>query len=124
MLNYQRYRKTTMAKLPDTSKLTAKEIQALEAMLAKAGTSIAALANKSPLADPAYKAKCLALRPEFEKLAQEKGVTLAHIFTATDKVPTTFKDPATGAVYLGRGKKPAWLVGKETEYEVRTNGQG
>jgi hypothetical protein len=42
-----------MAKLPDTSKLSAKEQAALDALLAKAGTSIAALASngKSPMAD-------------------------------------------------------------------------
>lgn len=110
-----------MTKKLDTSKLSAKEVQALEAMLAKAGTSIAGLTNKSPLSDPAYKAKCLAFRAEFEQLARDKGVTLAHIFTATDKVPTTYKHPTTGETYLGRGKKPAWLAGHEAEYEVRPN---
>ncbi len=110
-----------MAKLPDTTKLSPKEQKALEELLGKAGTSIAGLSSKSPLSDPAYRKRCLDLRPKFEAMAVEEGVTLAHIFTASDKPVTTYRHPTTGEVYSGRGKKPTWLVGKETEYQVRAN---
>ena len=112
-----------MAKLPDISKLSDKDQKALDALLAKAGTSVAQLASngKSPMADPAYRAKCLALRPTFEAMAVKEGVTLAHIFTASDKAPVSYRCPSTGDVYSGRGKKPTWLKGHEADYLVKAN---
>lgn len=109
-----------MAKLPDVSKLSAKDQKALDDLLAKAGTSLTALTSngKSPLSDPSYRKKCLELRPQFEAKAREHGVTLAHIFTASDKPTVSYRDPQTGSVYSGRGKKPSWLKGHESEYEV------
>ena len=56
------------------------------------------------LSNPAYRQKCLELRPKFEELARKEGVTLAHIFTAT---------PETGQRYSGRGKKPAYREGSK-----------
>jgi hypothetical protein len=115
---------TRMAKLPDMTKLSAKDQEALAALLAKAGTSIAALSTNgkvSPLSDPDYVAKCIALRPELEKYCVDRGVTLGHVFTASDKPRKVYKDPATGKVYESKGKKPEWLKGNEDKYEVRSN---
>jgi hypothetical protein len=111
-----------MVKLPDTTKLSAKEQKALDELLAKAGTSIAALASngKSPMSDPAYRQKCIALRPTLEQTCIEHGVTLAHVFTASNKPAKQYRDPASGAVY-SKGKKPSWLKGHEAEYLVRSN---
>lgn len=111
-----------MAKLPDTTKLSAKEQASLDALLAKAGTSIAALSSngKSPMSDPAYRDKCIALRPHLEETCKDHGVTLAHVFTASTKPPKTYRNPTSGETYSGRGKHPAWLKGHETEFEVKS----
>jgi H-NS histone family len=112
-----------MAKLPDVTKLSAKDQKALDDLLAKAGTSLTALTSngKSPLSDPAYRKKCLELRPQFEAKAKEQGVTLAHIFTASEKPTVSYRNPDTGGTYSGRGKKPSWLKGHQAEYQIRAN---
>ena len=98
----------------DISKLSPKEQKALGKLLNKGGTSIAAVTGKSALSDPAaYRQKCLALRPKFEELARKEGVTLAHIFTATNKPVKTYKHPETGQRHSGRGKKPAYREGSK-----------
>src|ERR1039458_278351 len=83
----------------DLSKLDQKEQTAFNAMLAKMGHSVAALSGKAAMSDPVYRQKCLSLKPEFERMAHEKGVTLAHIFTASDKPVKTYKNPTTGETY-------------------------
>ena len=69
------------------------------------------------LSNPAYRQKCLELRPKFEEMARKKGVTLAHIFAATEKPVKTYKHPETGQRYSGRGKKPV-----EREYREGSKG--
>ena len=71
------------------------------------------LAKLNNLSNPAYRQKCLKLRPKFEELARKEGVTLAHIFTATNKPVKTYKHPETGQRYSGRGKKPAYREGSK-----------
>lgn len=107
----------------DVTKLSDKDQKALDALLAKAGTSVTALTRngRSALSDPAYRKKCLELRPQFEAKAREHGVTLAHIFTASDKPAVSYRNPDTDDTYSGRGKKPSWLKGHETEYQIRAN---
>ncbi len=110
-----------MAKLPDTTKLSPKEQKALDDLLAKAGTSLLAMASngKSPMSDPAYRDRCIALRPTLEETCKDHGVTLAHVFTASTKPAKMYRNPTSGETYSGRGKKPGWLKGHETEFEVR-----
>jgi hypothetical protein len=110
-----------MAKL-DISKLSPKEQKDLNKLLRKAGSSIAAVTGKSALSDPAYRQKCLKLRPKFEEMARKEGVTLAHIFTATEKPVKTYKHPETGQTYSGKGKKPDWLKGREEDYREGSKG--
>jgi hypothetical protein len=59
----------------DISKYSPKELEKLNKL------------NKlNNLSNPAYRQKCLKLRPKFEELARKEGVTLKHIFTATPPV--------------------------------------
>ena len=62
------------------------------------------------LSNPAYRQKCLELRPKFEEMARKKGVTLAHIFAATEK---PVNNPEPGQRYSSRGKKPAYREGSK-----------
>jgi DNA-binding protein H-NS len=48
-------------------------------------------------------------------------VTLAYVFTASDKPASQYCNPATGDVCSGRGMKPTWLKGYEAEYQVKAN---
>ncbi len=63
-------------------------------------------------------------REELEVYCQKKyGMTLAQIFTASDKAPKApkqYKNPDNGSVYTysGRGKLPAWV---KPEYEIKAN---
>lgn len=102
-----------MAKL-DVSKLEAKERAQLEALLAKTGTSIAAVSGKNPLSDPAYRKKCKDLREQFTKTAMDHGVTFEHVISVAGKI---YENPTTGEVYM-KGKKPKWLEGNEVKYLV------
>jgi hypothetical protein len=72
-------------KSPDISKYSPKELEKLNKL--------------NNLSNPAYRQKCLKLRPKFEELARKEGVTLKHIFTATP--------------YSGRGKKRAYREGSK-----------
>ena len=63
--------------------------------------------------NPAYRQKCLELRPKFEEMARKKGVTLAHIFAATEKPVKTYKHPEPGQRYSSRSKKPAYREGSK-----------
>jgi hypothetical protein len=85
----------------DLEKLDAKERQTFEAMLAKMGTSAVALSGKNPLVDPAYRAKCKALRSEFETLAKSKSVALEDVFVT--------KMYINGDKVFTKGKPPEWL---------------
>jgi DNA-binding protein H-NS len=70
-------------------------------------------------------------KEELEVYCQKKyGVSLAVIFTASDKAPKPsrqFKNPADGSVYTysGRGKVPGWLKGSDgkpnLELEILSN---
>ena len=74
--------------------------QAKQAKQAKLDISkYSPLAKLNNLSNPAYRQKCLELRPKFEELARTEGVTLKHIFTA--------------APYSGRGKKRAYREGSK-----------
>ena len=98
----------------DISKYSPKELEKLNKMLSKGGSSIAAITGKSASSNPAaYRQKCLELHAKFEELARKEGVTLAHIFTATDKPVKTYKHPETGQKHSGRGKKPAYREGSK-----------
>ena len=63
-------------------------------------------------------------RAELEVYCQKKyNMTLAQIFTATDKAPTApkqYKNPENGSVYTysGRGKLPGWV---KPEHEIKAN---
>lgn len=64
--------------------------------------------------------KGMEARKDVEAYCLKKhGLSLQAIFTASDKVPVTYKDPATGKTYAGRGKRPSWLAGHEAEYVVQ-----
>ncbi|KYK47672.1 hypothetical protein A1D31_30110 [Bradyrhizobium liaoningense] len=73
-------------------------------------------------------AKAIKAKEELEGYCQKKyGLTLAQIFTASDKPPSerkTYKNPTTGETwtYSGRGKVAAWAKGRDgkpnPEYEV------
>ena len=59
------------------------------------------------------------VRRELEKHCQDKyGMKLSDIFTATDRPLRQYKNPETGETYSSKGKKPAWLKGKEKDYLV------
>lgn len=51
---------------------------------------------------------------------KKHGMTLAMIFTATDKAPKSYRSP-TGETWHGKGKKPEWLKGHEAQY-LEANG--
>ena len=65
------------------------------------------------LSNPAYRQKCLELRPKFEEMARKKGVTLAHIFAATEKPVKIYKHPEPRQRYSSRSKKPAYREGSK-----------
>lgn len=63
-------------------------------------------------------------RAELEVYCQEKyNMTLAQIFTATNRAPKPskqYRNPSDGTVYTysGRGKLPGWV---KPEFEVQAN---
>lgn len=79
--------------------------------------------KRSPLNDPTYRNKCIALRIKYKKLAIQDGVTLGHIVNATDKPVKVYKNPITGQTWCSRGKMPNWLKGHLEEYLVKTSGK-
>ena len=85
----------------DLEVLDDKERKVFETMLAKMGTSVVALTGKNPLADPTYRAKCKALRSEFETMAKSKGVALEDVFVT--------KMYINGDKVFTKGKPPEWL---------------
>ena len=87
----------------DLTKLTPEERRMFEGLAAKAG------ANVSSLSDREYRIKCLAMRPEFERMATEQGVTLDHISASRG---TWYRHPETGQTY-SKGKTPDWLPENE-----------
>jgi hypothetical protein len=87
----------------DLEALDDKERRTFEAMLAKMGTSVVALSGMNPLADPTYRAKCKALRSEFETIAKSKGVALDDVFVT--------KMYINGDKVFIKGKPPKWLEG-------------
>lgn len=34
------------------------------------------------------------------------------------KIPAKYRDPATGAVWSGRGKTPRWVIGDKAQYAI------
>ena len=64
------------------------------------------------LSNPAYRQKCLELRPKFEELARKEGVTLKHIFTAT-----RYSGRGTKRTYR-KGSKGTWPSLKATPEEA------
>jgi hypothetical protein len=96
-----------MAASIDLDKLDAKERKVFEDMLAKMGTSYVALSGGNPLADPAYRAKCKALRSEFETMAKNKGVALEDVFVT--------KMYINGDKVFTKGKPPKWLEDCKTD---------
>src|SRR4051812_46890728 len=75
--------------------------------------------------------KAIAAKVELEEYCQKKyGLTLAQVFTASDKPPSErkqYKHPENGSLYSysGRGKVPGWLKGSDgkpnAQYEVKSN---
>ena len=96
-----------MAKV-DLSKLDPKERQQLDALLAKTGTSAAALSGGHPFSEQSYRRKCKELRSRFEKAAREEGATLEHVIAVSGKI---YQNPDTKEVYV-KGKKPKWFEEK------------
>lgn len=65
-----------------------------------------------------------------QDLVNEFGFTLQHVFplepAKKEGVPK-YRDDATGATWTGRGKPPAWIMGKDREdflIETRQPGDG
>ena len=62
-------------------------------------------------------------RKALETFAAERGFTLAELIgDKQDAEPKTrtpvaakYRDPVSGATWTGRGRSPAWLVGKNKE---------
>jgi len=109
-----------MTKLPDISKLTPDQRRELLSQLKAAN---------NPMADPEYVKRCLEMRSELATLCEKKGLTLAHVFTASNKAPKEeehFKHPQTGETYAyrGKGKKPTWLAGNEDKYRIPAPASG
>ena len=54
---------------------------------------------------------------EARALIAEHGLTAADVFPAAKAKGTVgapkYRDPATGVTWTGRGKPPAWIVGKD-----------
>jgi DNA-binding protein H-NS len=60
--------------------------------------------------------KGLKARADVEAYCQKThGLRLADIFTASNKAPKQYENPATGETWNSRGKKPGWLKGHETD---------
>ena len=74
--------------------------------------------------------RAIKAKGELEQYCQEKyGLTLAQVFTASDKMPTQkqYKHPGDGSLYVysGKGKVPGWLKGSDGKpnpaYEVKAS---
>jgi hypothetical protein len=74
--------------------------------------------------------KAIRAKAELEAYCQEKyGLTLAQVFTASDKVQTRkqYQNPEDKKLYSysGRGKVPGWLKGTDgkpnPQFEVKSN---
>jgi hypothetical protein len=112
----------------DTTKLSAKQLKDLEALLGKAGTSVADLSKKtgkakSRMSDPAYRQLCIDLRPKVEQFCIENGVEkLQHVYTASLKERALYRHP-DGKTWNSKGKMPHWLEGRKEQYIVRKDGR-
>lgn len=74
--------------------------------------------------------RAIKAKAELEQYCQERyGLTLAQIFTASDKMPAQrqYKNPQTGEIwtYSGKGKVAGWAKGSDgkpnPELEVKSN---
>src|SRR5688572_3634884 len=66
--------------------------------------------------------RCITMKEKLTKLCDDEGLTLSQVFFGGKQGggPGTvkFRNPETGQSWTGKGKKPHWLYGHESEFTV------
>ena len=64
--------------------------------------------------------RALRMKAKLQAICEAEGLTLSQVFFAgrTNRAEPKYRDPKTGKTWSGRGGKPKWLVGHESEYAL------
>ena len=79
------------------------------------------IANANDMLNAGYVERVMSTKRRCQELCEAEGLSLSEVFFEgknRQKVAPKYRDPKTGATWSGRGKKPSWLNGNETEFTI------